>query len=232
MLIQLQFVKKELLVAMRAIDQLINANQVNLQLLAITPAIIVLIATQMIGKLLWLLIQSSTSKGKKEIASKQLLFSTLRIHLRQLERDMLSFSMSMNTNTPQQPKQQLMMIDRVEKDQELLENLINAPTPNNCIGSSSLASSQELLMHQGKVYSDLYRIHQFLLEHQLQFDPILLEQFQEDLRDIWEQIAASSTVGHHKIADCHYILDRMYRYFSFLQPHRNMMMLDTPPFLS
>ena len=45
-LIQLQFVKKELLVAMQAIDELFNANQVNLQLLAITPVFVSLFALQ------------------------------------------------------------------------------------------------------------------------------------------------------------------------------------------
>ncbi|CAM9391469.1 unnamed protein product [Chrysoparadoxa australica] len=38
MLIQSQFIKKELMVAMRAIDDLYNANQVNLQLFAVFPA--------------------------------------------------------------------------------------------------------------------------------------------------------------------------------------------------
>ena len=40
LLIQLQFVKKELLVAMQGIDEIFTAQQVNMQLLAITPAVL------------------------------------------------------------------------------------------------------------------------------------------------------------------------------------------------
>ena len=39
LLIQIQFIKKELLVAMEAIDDLFNANKVNLQILAVIPAL-------------------------------------------------------------------------------------------------------------------------------------------------------------------------------------------------
>lgn len=39
-LLQLQFVKKEMLVAMGALDELFNANQVNMQLMAIIPAVL------------------------------------------------------------------------------------------------------------------------------------------------------------------------------------------------
>ena len=37
---------QELLVSMRAIDELFNANQVNLQLLAVTPAILSIVVLQ------------------------------------------------------------------------------------------------------------------------------------------------------------------------------------------
>lgn len=40
LLIQVQFIKKELLVAMEAIDDLFNANKVNLQFFAVIPALI------------------------------------------------------------------------------------------------------------------------------------------------------------------------------------------------
>jgi hypothetical protein len=62
-LIQLQFVKKELLVAMQAIDDLFNANQVNLQLLAITPAVLSVLALYVLTKTLWAAVRA-TSRGK------------------------------------------------------------------------------------------------------------------------------------------------------------------------
>ena len=49
-LIQLQFVKKELLEAMQAIDELFNANQVNLQLMAVTPAVLSAFLIQWISR--------------------------------------------------------------------------------------------------------------------------------------------------------------------------------------
>jgi hypothetical protein len=52
-LIQLQFVKKELLTGMRAVDDLFSANHVNLQLLAITPAVLAYIAGTMLVRSMW-----------------------------------------------------------------------------------------------------------------------------------------------------------------------------------
>jgi len=150
MFIQLQFVKKELLVAMQAIDQLFNANQVNLQLLAITPAVVVLLASHMIGKVLWLMIQSS-SQGK-EMASKQLMYATLRIYVRQLERDLLAISMFMNQITSS-----------------------SSPYYNH---NHNHHVMKEYEIAKGKLFSHLYRIHVFLQLHQVQFDPIILAQFQ------------------------------------------------------
>jgi hypothetical protein len=52
-LIQLQFVKKELLTGMRAVDDLFSANHVNLQLLAITPAVLAYIAGTLLVRSMW-----------------------------------------------------------------------------------------------------------------------------------------------------------------------------------
>jgi len=62
-LIQLQFVKKELLVAMQAIDELFNANQVNLQLLAITPAVLSILSLQVLSKS-FIVALRATSRGR------------------------------------------------------------------------------------------------------------------------------------------------------------------------
>lgn len=159
MFIQLQFVKKELLVAMQAIDQLFNSNQVNLQLLAITPAVITLFASQMVGKILWLLFQSTTQG--KEIASKQLLYTTLRVHIRQLERDLLAFSVISS-------KEMISPTSRSDKDDE---------------GITDTSHQQQLYtdikhIYRGKIFSHLYRIHSFLSIHRVQFQATVLEEFQ------------------------------------------------------
>lgn len=86
-LIQLQFVKKELLVAMQAIDDLFNANQVNLQLLAITPAVLSIIALNIVYKTL-LGVVRATSQGRK-VESSVVIYGELREGIRQLERVLL-----------------------------------------------------------------------------------------------------------------------------------------------
>lgn len=83
-LIQLQFVKKELLVSMQAIDELFNANQVNLQLLAVTPAIMSLFFVQMISKGTLNIIKTS-SRGKL-VESSKAVYANLRSSMRDIER--------------------------------------------------------------------------------------------------------------------------------------------------
>lgn len=83
-LIQLQFVKKELLVAMQAIDDLFNANQVNLQLLAVTPVIMTIFFAQMMGKTAFRVFKTA-SRGRM-IESGKLVSSNLRAKVRELER--------------------------------------------------------------------------------------------------------------------------------------------------
>jgi nuclear-control-of-ATPase protein 2 len=93
-LIQLQFVKKELLVAMQAIDELFNANQVNLQLLAVTPAVLSIIMLQIFLRATITTIRSS-SKGRF-IESTWAVQRDLRSGMRQLEK-LLSLSDSYNS---------------------------------------------------------------------------------------------------------------------------------------
>jgi hypothetical protein len=95
-LIQLQFVKKELLVAMQAIDDLFNANQVNLQLLAITPAVLSVLALNVLTKTLWAAVRA-TSRGKT-VESSAAISRELRNALRAVERVLL-LSVSGNTST-------------------------------------------------------------------------------------------------------------------------------------
>jgi len=83
-LIQLQFVKKELLVAMQAIDDLFNANQVNMQLLAITPAVLSIFSLQIASRTLITALRA-TSRGRK-VESSTAIHKELREGLRNIER--------------------------------------------------------------------------------------------------------------------------------------------------
>jgi nuclear-control-of-ATPase protein 2 len=88
-LIQLQFVKKELLVAMQAIDDLFNANQVNLQLLAITPAVLSIVSLNIVSKTLIAAFRA-TSRGKT-VESSAAINRELREGIRAIERVLFLF---------------------------------------------------------------------------------------------------------------------------------------------
>jgi hypothetical protein len=83
-LIQLQFVKKELLVAMQAIDELFNANQVNLQLMAVTPAIFGLMFIQTIGRTTYNILKAS-SRGRL-MKSSSVVYASFRAVIKDIER--------------------------------------------------------------------------------------------------------------------------------------------------
>jgi hypothetical protein len=83
-LIQIQFLKKELLVAMETIDQLFNANQVNLQLLAITPAILTILCIQKLSQGI-MTIAKTFSRGRA-VASSSAVQVEIREAIREVER--------------------------------------------------------------------------------------------------------------------------------------------------
>jgi hypothetical protein len=91
--IQLQFVKKELLEAMQAIDELFNANQVNLQLLAVTPAVLSLLLAQAVSRSIFNAVKSS-SRGRL-LESSSVVYRDLRSAIRLLEK-----LLSMSPNNP------------------------------------------------------------------------------------------------------------------------------------
>jgi len=80
LLIQIQFIKKELLVAMEAIDDLFNANKVNLQFLAVIPAIF---STYFLYRLSVIVVASVMSR---RISSTAGAHASLRKILRDVER--------------------------------------------------------------------------------------------------------------------------------------------------
>jgi hypothetical protein len=163
-LIQLQFVKKELLVAMQAIDELLNANQVNLQLLAITPAIFSGILLQNFVKVLvGVLSYSSRGKFMDSIATAH---RELRLGVRQLEK----------------------ILGVLDRD-TLTGDMRGSPRNSTLLLQSSVDRFYDpnfLLTKAdfGRIMSVLYRLQNSLVLHHSHFDALTLTQLQEDLRDI------------------------------------------------
>ena len=87
-LIQMQFVKKELLVAMQAIDDLVNANQVNLQLLAVMPAFMVAYAISSGVRSLLTVARSFSRGSSRLVQTKQMVKRDLKNGFRCLEREL------------------------------------------------------------------------------------------------------------------------------------------------
>jgi len=82
-LIQVQFLKLELLETMKAVDDLYGANQINLQLLASIPAII---AAFFVLKITLRVLFATLTR---RIATEQFIHTKMRDHLRQIERDLI-----------------------------------------------------------------------------------------------------------------------------------------------
>lgn len=83
LLIQVQFIKKELMVAMGSIDDLVNANQLNMQMLATIPTFIVLGGAYKILEKISSVIVSVTSQTW---SNPSIVFHDLRESLRDIER--------------------------------------------------------------------------------------------------------------------------------------------------
>jgi len=189
MLIQLQFVKKELLVAMQAIDELLNANQVNLQLLAITPAILSGIVIQNTVKVLvGILSYSSRGKFMDSIATAH---RELRLGVRQLEKILVVFDGDkMNGNT------------RID----FRNNSTTAET--NSRGRYFDPQYSLTKADFGRIMSVLYRLQNSLVLHHSHFDVMMLSQLQEDLRDITQpNLSPQQRLN---------IVDRIMRSYSFI----------------
>ena len=150
-LIQLQFVKKELLVAMQAIDELFNANQVNLQLLAVTPAILAVLSLQIISRSVVSIIRS-TSRGKI-VDSVAMVHKELRDNMRELERLLVMASQS--------------------------ESWYPEVGDEGSIGERRLYLRRDMDSKTlGKMMSILYRLQIILVVNASQFDYAILKQLQ------------------------------------------------------
>lgn len=199
--------KKELLVAMEAIDELFNANQVNLQMLAVTPAVLALLSIQNVWRLLTSAIRA-TSRGRV-MESISMVHRDIRMYIREMERVLLLADAD-NTRSstaaliePNTPKRLLASPSSKPSASKELQLSFQALT-----GHEQTLSSKDM----GRLMSLLYRIQLLLLVHASNFEVKSLNQFQEDLRDI--------TTSHLSIGQRLQIIERIYRVYSFMQPSK------------
>ena len=169
LLIQLQFLKKELLTAMQGMDEIFTAQQVNMQLLAITPAILSFftIKTGLKG---FLGILSYSSRGK-------LIESAATAH-RQLRSDVRSLEKTLRfTEAARHERKQ----KEVEHGKDKRGNKNKKSNDGLTIERMEEGMSKEDV---GKMMSIIYRLQNTLIVHHSHFDSATIAQFQEDLRDV------------------------------------------------
>lgn len=226
-LIQLQFVKKELLVAMQAIDELFNANQVNLQLLAVTPAILAVLGLQVMGRLVTSAVKATTKGGGTMMESAAAVYRDVKLHLREIERVLV--------NSEAYRTVDVRGISHGGRDHHTamaMEALLS-PSAAATIGNqqstagekgvawplppplSPLLPSTELSAKEwGEILSILHRIHLLLMIHSGTFEAYTLQQLQEDLRDM---VRPGLSVQQRLS-----IVERIHRHYAFLQSTRRM----------
>lgn len=199
-LIQLQFLKKELLVAMQAIDELFNANQVNLQLLAVSPAIMAIFALQVMGRLVTSLVKASTKGKGNMMESAGHVFREVKSHLRDMERILV------NSDAYREVK-----FGRYSSVTANV-NALNASSSNE---GSGVSFPPDLTPAEwGRLLSVLYRVHLLIMIHSGNFEAHNLQQLQEDLRDV--------TRPHLSVQQRLSVLERMHRHYTFLNAPRRM----------
>lgn len=193
-LIQLQFVKKELLVAMQAIDELFNANQVNLQLLAVTPAILAVFGLQVMGRLVTTAVKATTKGGGTMMESAAAVYRDVKLHLREIERVLVNS----------------------EAYRTVVVRVGGLGTATTAAAGLSTTLPPELSAKEwGEILSILHRIHLLLMIHSGgTFEPHTLQQLQEDLRDM---VRPGLSVQQRLS-----IVERIHRHYAFLHGSRRM----------
>lgn len=214
-LIQLQFVKKELLVAMQAIDELFNANQVNLQLLAVTPAILAVFGLQVMGRLLTSAVKATTKGGGTMIESAAAVYRDVKLHLREIERVLVNSEAyrtvrfgrhsPTTTTTPAAAA-----VAAAAEGHHHVDSHLSSPSVVLPISLPQELSAKEW----GEILSILHRIHLLLMIHSGTFDTHNLQQLQEDLRDIVRPCLSVQ----QRLS----ILERIHRHYGFLHSSRRM----------
>ena len=205
-LIQLQFVKKELLEAMQAIDELFNANQVNLQLLAVTPAILSLFFVQGLSRTVISVVKNS-SRGRF-VESTGVVHRELRTAMRSLER-----LLCMTQELPTTPVLRLgPTIQGQGSDLTLSTDRFDPDTDKETERREFTCGMP--VSELGVLMSILYRIQNLLVLNSSHFEDITLRFLQEDLRDV----SVAKLTAAQRLA----LVERIIRSYSFLQPQRKL----------
>lgn len=166
-LIQLQFMKKEGLVAMQAIDELFNANQVNLQLLAVTPAVLALFSVQALVKTVLQAVKSA-SRGK-QVESITVVHRDLRKLMREVER-LLSSNSTESTLDATSLGKLLSMLYRMQSMLALHSNSFDSGTCLHMQEDLRDLVIPSLTVHQRlQIVDRMYRTHSFLQPQQRVF---------------------------------------------------------------
>ena len=97
---------------MEAIDELFNANQVNLQLLAVTPSVLAILSVQHLWRMLTSAIRA-TSKGRF-VESMTMVHREIRCQMRELERVLLLASANSANLTPREMGRVLSLLYRTQ----------------------------------------------------------------------------------------------------------------------
>ena len=201
----------------QAIDELFNANQVNLQLMAVTPAVLSLVLVQWVGRTV-LAAAKSSSRGRL-IESASVVHRDLRTAVRQLER-LLSTAQAESTARWQSHP---------------LTATTTAPVPAVATATATTTATASAgapsplltspvydltLSELGLLMSILHRLQNILVLNSSHFDAVSLRQLQEDLRDL---TAAPLSVSQRLS-----LVERMVRSYHFLMPARKSWPMTGP----
>lgn len=182
-LIQLEFVKKELLVAMQALDDLVNANMINLQLLAVFPVILLGIVGKASTKILLSMVRGLYTGGNRSrkrgtvLGTKQTVRRELRSQFRALERMLLVGEVDVTANS------------QIHSQNYIASDIGKSGTTNTSniyVGSHKkmLRVTEGSSVVKGRIMSVLCRMHRTLSSKSELLDDVGVAQLQRDLSDL------------------------------------------------
>ncbi len=193
----------------QAIDELFNANQVNLQLMAVTPAVLSIVLIQWAGRTV-LAAAKSSSRGRL-IESASVVHRDLRTAVRQLER-LLSTAQAESTARMPLPTTAAYAAPALADSSgaSAPPPFLTTPSPMYDLTLSEL----------GLLMSILHRLQNILVLNSSHFDAVSLQQLQEDLRDV---TAAPLSVSQRLS-----LVERIVRSYHFLMPARKSWPMTGP----
>lgn len=197
----------------QAIDELFNANQVNLQLMAVTPAVLSIVLIQWTGRTV-LAAAKSSSRGRL-IESASVVHRDLRTAVRQLERLLSTAQAESTARMPLPTSAPAAAADAAGVSADSRGASAPPPPPATASPMYDLTLSE-----LGLLMSILYRLQNILVLNSSHFDAVSLTQLQEDLRDV---TAAPLSVSQRLS-----LVERIVRSYHFLMPARKSWPMTGP----